>query len=78
MPTVLYKYGCRFFFYSNEHLPQHIHVEKENKTPKFNLSSVELVSSYNFNSKELREICILVEENVQTFKLKWDEFFNYQ
>ncbi|WP_339864042.1 DUF4160 domain-containing protein [uncultured Algoriphagus sp.] len=28
MPTVLRENGYRFFFYSNEHLPKHTHVEK--------------------------------------------------
>ncbi|MGB0788697.1 MAG: DUF4160 domain-containing protein [Marinirhabdus sp.] len=27
MPTVLRLRGYRFFFYSNEHLPIHVHVE---------------------------------------------------
>ncbi len=34
MPTVLRKDGYRFFFYSNEHLPIHIHIEKDNKNGK--------------------------------------------
>lgn len=45
MPTVLRIRGYRFFFYSNEHLPQHIHVEKGNNTAKFNIEEVELVRS---------------------------------
>ncbi|MGD9554716.1 MAG: DUF4160 domain-containing protein [Arcobacteraceae bacterium] len=28
MPTVLRVEGFRFFFFSDEHLPLHIHVEK--------------------------------------------------
>lgn len=50
MPTILTTNGFRFFFYSNEHLPIHIHVEKG--------------------------IRILVEENVEFFKNKWNEYFN--
>ena len=37
MPTILREKGYRFFFYSNEHLPIHIHIEKENKIAKFDL-----------------------------------------
>ena len=34
MPT-LYKYfGLSFFFYANEHLPIHIHIEKGNRAAK--------------------------------------------
>lgn len=76
MPTVLRIRGFRFFFYSNEHLPIHIHVEKDNKTAKFSLEAVELVMSRGFNASELKEIRKLVNDNVELFKNKWDEYFN--
>ncbi|MGB0999552.1 MAG: DUF4160 domain-containing protein [Flavobacteriales bacterium] len=76
MPTILRADGFRFFFYSNEHLPIHIHIEKDNKTAKFNLESIELVKSRGFNASELQEIRKLVNENVTLFKHKWNEYFN--
>ncbi|MFV0304089.1 MAG: DUF4160 domain-containing protein [Moheibacter sp.] len=76
MPTVLIINGFRFFFYSNEHLPIHIHVEKDNKTAKFNLDEIELVRSRGFNASELKEMRKLVLDNVELFKNKWDEYFN--
>ncbi len=45
MPTILYVDGYRFFFYSNNHKPKHIHIEKDSKTAKFNLKPVELTKS---------------------------------
>ena len=76
MPTVLLKGGYRFFFYSKDHLPKHIHIERENKTAKFYLEPIELVRSSRFNSKELKEIRNLVEQNIELFNKKWDEHFN--
>lgn len=77
MPTVLRIKGFRFFFYSNEHLPIHIHIEKENKTAKFNLNPfVELVYSRRFNSSEISEIRKLVSENAELLIHKWNEYFN--
>lgn len=76
MPTVLRLSGYRFFFYSNEHLPAHIHIEKDNNTAKFVLEPLELVQSRGFNASELREIRKLTEENVILFKNKWNEYFN--
>ena len=76
MPTVLRKYGYRFFFYSNEHLPLHIHIEKDNKTAKFNLETLILVRSRRFNASEIKEIRKLVEENTELFNNKWNEYFN--
>lgn len=78
MPTIKYLNGFRFFFYSNEHLPRHVHIEKGEKTAKFTIDFIELVKSYKFNSSELKEIRILIEENQELFKQKWDEFFSNQ
>ena len=76
MPTVFYINGYRFFFYSNEHLPKHIHIEKAEKTAKFSLESIELIKSFGFNASELKEIRNLVEENQEFLIQKWDEFFS--
>jgi hypothetical protein len=76
MPTILYIDGIRFFFYSNEHLPKHIHVEKGEKTEKFNIDFIELIKSSRFNASELKQIRNLVEENQQLLIQKWDEFFS--
>ncbi|MFV0541073.1 MAG: DUF4160 domain-containing protein [Aestuariibaculum sp.] len=64
------------FFYSNEHFPVHIHVEKDNKTAKFDLNEIELVRSRGFNASELKEMRKLVIDNVEFFKNKWDKYFN--
>lgn len=76
MPTVLNSNGFRFFFYSNELLPKHIHIEKAEKAAKFNLGNIELVKSSGFNASELKQIRTLVEENHELLNQKWDEFFS--
>ena len=76
MPTILRINGFRFFFYSNEHLPIHIHVEKDNKTAKYNLIEITLVKSNGFNTSELKEIRKLVDSNVELIKIRWNEYFN--
>jgi hypothetical protein len=53
MPTILLKNGYRFFFYSNDHLPIHIHIEKDDKTAKFEIENLELIRSRKFNASEL-------------------------
>lgn len=75
MPTIIYIDGFRLFFYSNEHLPKHVHIEKGEKTAKFNIEFVELVKSYRCNASELKQIRNLVEENKELLIQKWDEFF---
>ena len=76
MPTVFYINGFRFFFYSNDHLPKHIHIENGDKTAKFYLENAELVKSFGFKPNELKQIRILVEENQELLIQKWDEYFN--
>ena len=77
MPTILRKNGYRFFFYSNEHLPIHIHIEKDNKTAKFDVELVELIKSRGFTASQIKEIRKLVEGNLELFKFKWNEYFNH-
>jgi hypothetical protein len=77
MPTILRLNGFRFFFYTNEHSPVHIHVEKENKTAKYNLEPiVELIYSRKFKASEISEMRKLVIENKDIFIEKWYEYFN--
>ncbi len=76
MPTVFRSRGYRFFFYSNDHLPIHIHVERENKTAKFNVNPTELVQSRGFNAGELRTIRRLVNQHQELIITTWNEYFN--
>lgn len=49
MPTVFAKDWYRFFFYSNEHLPIHVHVSHSGGEAIFNIeNNIELRDSHNF------------------------------
>lgn len=76
MPTIFNQKGYRFFFYSNEHLPIHIHIEKDNRTAKFEILPTILIKSRKFNASEIREMRSLVDENSELIKNKWNEYFN--
>jgi nucleoside-diphosphate-sugar epimerase len=74
MPTVKIIGRHRFFFFSKENNePPHIHVESAENAAKFWLSPIELVWAVGYNSKELRQVRELVEENVSFFLEKWYE-----
>ncbi|SIS63603.1 DUF4160 domain-containing protein [Belliella pelovolcani] len=75
MPTVLKIRSLRFFFYSNDHEPIHIHVESRDSTAKFNLKPIQVVKSNGFNSKELKEITKLIEINIELLIDSWHEYF---
>ncbi len=77
MPTVFVINGFRFFFYSNENNePVHVHVEKADAAAKFWLNPVALENNYGFNSRELKQIEDIIQENLSGLKTKWNEYFN--
>ena len=63
-------------FYSNDHEPKHIHVEKSDSTAKYNIIIIELLKSKGFNAKELKQVREIIEENQSFLINKWDEFFS--
>ena len=46
MPTLLIYEGFKFFFYANEHLPLHIHVEKGNGYAGIELVTLNVTENY--------------------------------
>ncbi len=51
MPEVFRIFGMRFFFYSNEHLPIHIHVQNANGKAKFQVTpTVKLIETKGLKS----------------------------
>ena len=63
MPTLFYLFGYRFFFWSNEHDPIHIHVSKGDAEAKYNIYGSEMVYNHGFKKNELRMIESIIEEN---------------
>lgn len=76
MPTLFILFGYRFFFWSNDHDPIHVHVSKGDEECKFNVLEVELVENHGFKKNELRLIESLIEENREIIIDRWKEFFN--
>ena len=75
MPTVLRIDGYRFFFFSDEHSPQHIHIEKGDSYARIELETIKVTDSYNLNSKELKKLSRLVEQNSEKLRKAWNEYF---
>ena len=76
MPEVFRTKGYRFFFFSLEgNEPLHVHVEKAENYAKLWLDSLAVARSRGFNSRELRDIQELVEENRDRIERKWHEHF---
>ncbi len=75
MPQVFEKEGFKFFFYSNDHRPIHVHVRKGDGEAIFNVEgTVELRESYGMKVRELARAEELAEENRSIILEKWNEY----
>ena len=76
MPTIFSIDGFSFYFFSNEHEPVHVHVRSGTGKAKFDVSGeVTLLESRGMKIQELRKAQRLAEENVETIRSKWNEYF---
>jgi hypothetical protein len=76
MPLIFEKDGYRFFFYSNDHRPIHVHVRYGGGEAVFNVEDgVELRGSEGLKVKELARAEELVAERRQLIVEKWHEHF---
>jgi hypothetical protein len=74
MPTVFTKNGFRFFFYSNEHRPIHVHVRKGGGEAVFNVEGeVMLRESVGLKTQELKDAEDLAVEQQQLIIQTWHE-----
>ena len=77
MPTLLIIFGLRFYFYSNDHDPMHIHVQSADGVAKFEiLDQVVLVSNSGLKNKDLKLAESIIEENLENFRSGWHKFFS--
>jgi hypothetical protein len=77
MPTVFTKDGFRFFFYSNDHTPIHVHVRKGDGEAVFEVEGeVVLRESVGLKTKELSTAEALALENKELIVAKWHEYFD--
>lgn len=74
MPTLLKIRGFKFFFYSNEHLPKHIHILKGEAFAKVNLENLEVCFS-NLKSKDLIFALDVLKTHREDFLRSWNEYF---
>ncbi|MGE9296106.1 MAG: DUF4160 domain-containing protein [Puniceicoccales bacterium] len=77
MPRVFNKDGYLFFFYSNDHLPIHVHVRKGGGEAVFNIGEeIELREAVGLKVKELARAEELANEHRTLIVQKWNENAN--
>lgn len=75
MPTLFRAFGLRFFFYSNEHKPIHIHVRNSDGEAKFNVEDMLWIKNMGLKNKDLKLAESLIEENKDLIINSWNNFF---
>ncbi len=75
MPELFRFFGIRFFFFSNEHLPIHVHIENANGDAKFEINPIRLISNNGMKNKDLKLAESIIEENEELIEKRWKEYF---
>ncbi len=76
MPTVFILFGFIFKFYSDDHEPIHVHIEKDGHEAKYNVvPEVTQVYNHGFKKNEIKMIESVIEENVEVIIDRWHNYF---
>jgi hypothetical protein len=74
MPTIFEQDGYRFFFYSNDHEPIHVHVRRGDGEAVFTVADeVALRESSGLKVQELARAQQLAEQNKRLIVERWYE-----
>lgn len=76
MPTLFFAFGMRFFFYSNEHEPIHVHVRNADGEAKFSVEALRCIDNKGLKNKDLRLAKVLIEENKELILKAWHAHFS--
>ncbi len=77
MPEIFRIFGMRFYFYSREHEPMHVHVKNADGTAKFDIleNEIVLVKNEGIKVKDIKAAEMVLEENRELAIAKWNEYF---
>ena len=79
MPRVIETEGYRFFFYSNEHTPAHVHVRKGDGEAVFDLDAVvNLRTAFGMKSREVQRAKELALAHREFILRSWNEHIERQ
>ena len=76
MPTILFLFGLRFFFYSDEHPPMHVHVENGDGKAKIIIETAEVVENNGLKPADLKKAIDAVKQYKDEFIKAWNEYFD--
>jgi len=74
MPTILRVDGFKFFFFANDHIPMHVHVEKGDDYAKIEVMTGSVIES-DMSPKDLKKATEICLANKELFRRSWNEWF---
>lgn len=75
MPTLFRTHGYRFYFFTHEHEPIHVHVNYQDATAKIQIiPEVKVVRNHNMKQNDLNRILFLVKWKKEKIIELWHEY----
>ena len=76
MPTLFTIFGLRFYFYSEEHFPIHVHVKNSDGRAKIQVDpEVVLIENKGIKPNDLKKALTLTHLYKEQIKEFWYEYF---
>jgi len=75
MPEIFRFNNIRFFFFSQDHEPVHVHIRQAGRIVIIVIDSLEVKNNKGFRSNEIRLLQNKVKEHADLIKEMWHEHF---
>lgn len=72
----MFLFGLRFYFYSDEHLPIHIHVASGDGRAKIAVETAEVIENQGVKPKDLKRAVEAVKQYKDDIIQSWNEYFD--
>ena len=76
MPELFRMGSIRFFIYSREHKPIHVHIKKADCTVVIEVESLRVRNNSGFTFSDLRELQRVVLSHQEMIIEMWNEYFS--
>ena len=72
MPEILRIFGLKFYIYTRDHQPPHVHVVSQDGSARFSITeTVTLLANAGMKNKDLKMAEAIIEENKEIIIKEW-------
>ena len=73
MPTIFRAFGFRFFFFSNEHPPPHVHIQGKDGVTKYDMENKELIYNRGLKTNDIKKAIETAEGHRAEIIKEWNK-----